>query len=332
MALLLSLNVNKIYNNHYVMGERMIHTAEFYAVLENKTIGELEKNFKTNIKLINENIVCDEFKGIKFYFYKMYGVYRFNLYVDFIKLLGKSDINENDYTEIEKHLKKYLFLIFKDESSRLEIILKRLDFRKDIKIEKKCREILLKIYKKARKTSRFKKKNIEYDTSIYYSNKSMTVILYDKEQERNDKGKLVEDYEENILRLEVRLFPRHLNAQKREKSLKTYLNNEIFQKYIENNAFPIFYKGNHYKIELIEKKLIDNNIKAKDKNDILRFLKYISLYGYNSAINKRCDTGELKWSNYKVKKYIKLLESLNINPFIIPIREGINMIENKFMQ
>lgn len=310
----------------------MVHTAEFYSLITNKTIGELERNFKTNIKLINENINLDEFKAVKFYFYKMYGIWRFNLFVDFIKLLGKSEINKLDYLEIEKRMEKIILLIFKDEALGLEIILKRLDFRKDVKIIKKEREILLKLYKKARENSKFKKKNIEYNTTIYYSNKSITVVMYDKEQERNNKGKIIETYEENILRLEIRLFPRHLNSQKREKSLKTYLNNDIFQKYIENNAFPIFYKGNHYKLELIERILIDNNIKSKDKNDILMFLSYISNYGFNSAINKKDDKGELKWSNYKIKKYIKLLESFNINPFIIPVRENIDMIENKFMK
>lgn len=310
----------------------MIHTAEFYAVLKNKTVGELEKRFKTNIKLINENINSDEFKAVKFYFYKMYGLWKFNLYIDFIKLLGTSEINELDYLEIEKKMEKIILLIFKDEALDLEIILKRLDFRKDIKINKKERDILLKLYKKARENSKFKKKNIEYNTTIYYSNKSMIVIMYDKEQERIDKRKEIEDYEKNILRLEIRLFPRHLNSQKREKSLKTYLNNEIFQKYIENNAFPIFYKGNHYKLELIEKILIENNIKSKDKNDILMFLKYISRYGFNSAINKKDNRGELKWSKYKVKKYIKLLESLSVNPFIIPVRETVSVIENKFMK
>lgn len=309
----------------------MVHTAEFYSILTNKTVGKLEKNFKNNIKLINENIDLNKFKAVKFYFYKMYGLWRFNLFVDFIKLLGKAEINESDYLEIEKEMEKIILLIFKDEAFELEIILKRLDFRKDIEIIKKERDILLKLYKKARRKSKFKKKNIDFSTTIYYSNKSMTVIIYDKEQERIDKGKDIEEYEKNILRLEIRLFPRHLNGQKREKSLKTYLNNEIFQKYMENNAFPIFYKGNHCKLELIEKILIDSKIKSKEQNDILIFLNHVSRYGFDSAINKKNDKKELEWSSYKVKKYIKILESLNINPFIIPVRESIDIIENKFM-
>lgn len=309
----------------------MIHTAEFYAILDNETVFALEDKFRTTATLINENMDLNEFNAVKFYFYKTYGVWKFNLYVDFIKLLDKPEIDETDYLEIEKRLSRIILSIFDYELSRVEIILKRLDFRKDIKVNKKEMKILLKLYKKARKTSKFKKRNIGYDSTIYYSNKSMTVIIYDKEKERIDKHKEVQEFEKDILRLEIRLFPRHLNSQKREKTLKAYLTNEVFQKYMENNAFPIFYKGNHYKLELIDKILNGTDMKAKEKNDILTFLKYISSYGYNGAINKKNDKGELKWSSYKVRKYIKLLERLNINPFIIPIREEVDMIENGFM-
>lgn len=309
----------------------MIHTAEFYAIIKNEIIGEVEKKHRNSIQLINESINLEHFESVKFYFYKMYGVWRFNIVVDFIKLLEKSEIDELDYLEIEKRLEKILVLIFSNKIVGGDLILKRLDFRKDIKIIKEEREVLLKLYKKARETSKFKKKNIEFDTTIYYSNKAITVILYDKEQERKDKGKSIEPYEENVLRLEIRLFPRHLNAQKRKKTLKTYLNTEIFRKYIENNAFPIFFKGNHYKLELIEKILIENSIKAKDRKDILLFLNYISKYGFNSVINKKNKNGEIEWSSYKIKKYIKILQQFNINPFIIPIREELSVIENRFM-
>ncbi len=313
----------------------MIHTAEFYANLGVETIRFLEDKFKMQISEINQNVNLEEFKCIKFYIYKMYGVWKFNLFIDFIKLLNKTEITEIDYQDIEKKLKKIILLIFDKEALNIEFILKRLDYRKDIKVNREEREILLKIYKKAKETSKFKKKNTEYDTTIYYTNKSMTVILYDKEKERIDKKHSIEEYEKNTLRLEVRLFPRHLNSQKRrskrEKSLKAYLNDAIYKEYLEKNAFPIFYKGNHYKIQIIEKILTDNNIKNKDKNYILEFLKYISCYGYESAINKKNEREELKWSTYKVKKYIKLLENLNINPFIIPMRESVEVIENKFL-
>ena len=114
----------------------MIHTCEFYAlIIDKEIIGYLEDKFKTNIKLLNEEIDLKIFDAVNFYFYKSYGIWKFNLFVDFIKLLGKPEICENDYTEIERRLNYILLSIFGENLKNLELILKRIDFRKDIKIE-----------------------------------------------------------------------------------------------------------------------------------------------------------------------------------------------------
>ena len=262
------------------------------------------------------------------------GVWRFYLKVDFIKLLGKSEIEKSDYQEIEEKLKIIVLEILGEKALEIELILIRLDYRKDIKVSKEERRILLKIYKKGKKTSKFKEKHTKYETTIYYSNKSMSVTIYDKEEERRSKGKCIEEYEENVLRLEVRLQERHLNWQKRrkkrEKTLKCYLDEELFYQYIDKNAFPVFYRGNHYKIKKIEEILLNNKVKRNDINNIIRFLTQISHHGYENAISLKDDKGNVLLTPYKIRKYIKLLEGLDINPFIIPMREHIDMIQNKF--
>lgn len=314
----------------------MIHTCEFYATLEKEIIGFLEDKFNRKVTLITEKIDEEKFHSVKFHFYKLYGVWRFNLVVDFIKLLNKSEISENDYEEIEKRLEKIIIYIFKDMSKYVEIILKRIDFRKDVVIEnKEKRELLLKIYKKARKKVNKKEKNIKFDSTIYFSNSSIVVIIYDKTKEREDKNLIVNEYEKNILRLEIRLFPKHLTYKKKsakiDRTLKSYLKNDIFVEYINKHVVPILQKGNHYKIKIIESMLNENdNIKLKDKNEIINFLNYISKYGFDSVINKPDDNKKCKYSRYTCKKYIKILSELNINVLIIPSREKIDFIENKF--
>lgn len=81
----------------------MIHTCEFYAILEKEVVGFLEERFNTKITSITEKVDTEKFNSVYFYFYKFYGMWRFNLVVDFIKLLNKSEISENDYEEIEKN-------------------------------------------------------------------------------------------------------------------------------------------------------------------------------------------------------------------------------------
>lgn len=314
----------------------MIHTCEFYAILKKEVIGFLEERFNTKITLITEKIDTEKFNSVYFYFYKSYSVWRFNLVVDFIKLLNKSEISENDYEEIEKKLEKIIIYLFGDMSMYVETILKRIDFRKDVVIEnKEERELLLKIYKKARKKVNKKEKNTKFDSTIYFSNSSVVVIIYDKTKEREAKNLIVNEYEKNILRLEIRLFPKHLTYKKKsakiERTLKSYLKNDIFSEYIDKHALPILCQGNHYKIKFIESMLKENdNIKAKDRKEIIKFLNYISKYNFESVINKLDEKGKHKYSRYTCNKYMKILTELNINPLIIPSREAIDFIENKF--
>ena len=314
----------------------MIHTCEFYAILKKEVVGFLEERFNTKITLITEKIDTEKFNSVKFHFYKTYGVWKLNLVVDFIKLLNKNEISENDYEEIEKRLEKIIIYLFGDMSKYVDITLKRIDFRKDVVIEnKEERELLLKIYKKARKKVNKKEKNTKFDSTIYFGNLSVVVIIYDKTKEREDKNLIVNEYEKNILRLEIRLFPKHLTYKKKsakiDRNLKSYLKNDIFSEYIDKHVLPILFKGNHYKIKIIEAMLKDNdNIKAKDKKEIIKFLNYISRYGFDSVLNKLDEKGKHKYSRYTCNKYIKILAELNINPLIIPSREVIDFIENKF--
>lgn len=52
-----------------------------------------------------------------------------DVYVDFIKLIGKADIQEKDIGKIQKNLDKYFYFVF--GKSDKELTLLRLDFRFD---------------------------------------------------------------------------------------------------------------------------------------------------------------------------------------------------------
>ena len=80
----------------------MIHTAQFYKILNKSEIEYLIKKFKDDINLISlkiNEIYLD--KGIVITFYKRFGVYYMFLDIDFIKLISKSVITEKDYFNIQ---------------------------------------------------------------------------------------------------------------------------------------------------------------------------------------------------------------------------------------
>lgn len=115
--------------------------------------------------------------------------------------------------------------------------------------------------------------------------------------------------------------------EKTKKTLKIYLDEELFYEYIDKNAFSVFYRGNHYKIKKIEEILLNNKVKRNDINNIIRFLTQISHHGYENAINLKNEEGNILLTPYKIRKYIKLLERLGINPFII--HEGTDWYDTK---
>lgn len=73
------------------------------------------------------------------------------------------------------------------------------------------------------------------------------------------------------------------------------------------------YSGDYYKLYDIIKMLNSSILRQKDKDAIPVLLNKISKFGISKA--------KKDYSNYMFKKYIGILEDLNINPIIIPKNE-----------
>lgn len=129
----------------------MIHTAKFYLQLNNEDINFLENKYWETISLIScriDNVYKEN--GITTIFTKLYNNWYMYLIIDFIKLIGKADINEEDYSEVQDKINQYLYDIFED--NRRELILIRLDYRLDVKVEAKAdRETIMYLYNKTAK-------------------------------------------------------------------------------------------------------------------------------------------------------------------------------------
>lgn len=290
----------------------MVHTAKLYIKLENSDIYTIERKYKDKISLIS-NKLDKKFKGIKTTITKRYNEWFMFLTLDFIVLLGKSEIKEKDYLIVEEKINLFLFEVF--GNLRKEVILIRIDYRLDVYIKnKEERDLILYLYKKTHDKYKFKKKYSEYESTIYFNSKSIQVIVYDKMKERNDKIEFIQNYEKDVLRFEVRLQNRHLNYMKHsnkiDKRLKNYFKSELYKKYIYDNFKTLLYRGDYYKMYRCEKIINNSDLQKKDKNELRKFLIFISKYGIEKT--------KQEYSKYKFNKYKNLLEKLEINPIIIP--------------
>ncbi|PFR07572.1 hypothetical protein COK10_19875 [Bacillus anthracis] len=312
----------------------MIHTANFYVTLSQEEIYELERKFNTTINLLL-NSAEQLFNGVTIFSKKKKETNMFFIYaiIDFIKFLNKEDgvIIEDDYEETNKkitHLEKVLF------NSSKKFILLRIDYRFDAVIKnREHREFLLSLYEKLSEKHKFQKKcnidtntNIKYKTSMYFNSKSINVIVYDKERQKQDKHEKIEKYEYNVLRFEVRLQNKHLlnmkSKKNRPKTLKTYFKYNLFKEYMLKYVAEIFFTADYHNPYYAQKIINQSNLKDKEKLRSIQFLNDISRNGIEN-IKKWTDKNKSKkrkslYSRPTFNKYISILNKLNINPILIP--------------
>ena len=310
----------------------MLHTAKFYCRLEDQEVSGLTRKFKENTDLLSKKLDRHS-PGITTALKKNTFGWSFSIYVDFIKLLGKADLSEKDAPVATNKINQFVKFLFEEKEK--EITLTRIDYRFDAVVtDKSHRQLLLKLYRKSYETYRFKKKNDRYKTSLYFNSKSINVIVYDKEEERNSKLQIIESYEADVLRFEVRLLNRHLNYRKRSedalaKTLKNYMTEAFWKEYMLKQISPFFHGGSFYKINMAEKIIEDSGLKLKEKESLREFLCDVSIHGFKNIQNleKTTVSGEktLKYNKYLIKKRLLQLNELDINPFLIPKNTKIDL-------
>ena len=299
----------------------MIHTVLLYANLSFEEKKIIEKRFKKSIEEVMKEINSDReviiFSGKNREFH-----YQINIFADVTKILNRGNVYEKDYDEVKKRIDNEVEYLV---GYSLDLILIRVDYRFDKYISSKAeRLILIHLYKKMINKHGFKlkKSKNKYKTSVRYDSKSMQIIIYDKEEERKDKNKKCEDYEKCVLRFEVKLLNKHLNYNKRkyniEKDLKFYFSESLQRKYMLSNIQKIVYKGDYYNIREADKIINKSNMKERDKKFIREFLIDVSENGITGAKEISIESDKQKYTPYKFKKAVSILEELNINPILIP--------------
>ncbi|MGK4042957.1 phage/plasmid replication protein [Heyndrickxia oleronia] len=316
-------------------GYNLIHTAKFYIEIEEIELGLLCRKFKEHVTMLAKKIDSN-FKGITTTITNRFNQWWIFINIDFIEILGKSDITKKDNNEIIKKINQYLFSIFGENDKELTLI--RIDYRLDAVVENsEHRSLLIKLYKKSIEHYGFKKKYDQFDTTVYFNSKSIQVIVYDKECERTAHLKDIKPYEEDVLRFEVRLTNRHLNYMKKAcglpKKLEYYLDNNFWLKYMKLNLLPAFFNGSFYKINIATKIIEQSSFKERDKTRLREFLCDISKHGFERlkvlTVTTSNGNHKIKYSKYLIKKFIKMLEVLDINPLLIPKNYKLNLGKRK---
>lgn len=288
----------------------MVHTAQFYVKLSNKDMERVKQNLgTTNIGSVAE---CYG-EGFTVWVRRHYGI-KLYFIVDFIKLLGHASIDESSYMEVEKKLKDFLFYLFGTHGYFKHIVMIRIDYRFDVQMPLEHRQTLLFLYKKTLEKHRHQKKYHKLNTTVYFNSKSIQGTCYDKEEEVKAKGRIMEFYEQDVLRFEVRLQNRHLKYMKykkdTEKVLKEYFKEVMYKKYMSQYLGNLLLKGKYMKIFKARTIIKNSHLKEKEKNQLNEFLTVVSNTGMENA--------KKSLSSYFYTKYLSQLATLNINPILIP--------------
>ncbi|AOY54879.1 hypothetical protein [Clostridium perfringens] len=297
----------------------MVHTAEFYII-----ITEEEAN-KILFQISGINILRFDFGNIILKKISLGSKieWRLLVYVDFIIMLGKTDILESDINDVINKVNAKVYNIL---NRNYELVLYRLDYRYDAIIESsKERDVLIKLFNKNKIRVNYMRKIKKYKSSVRYYSKSRSDNIYDKEAERIAKKKEVKYFEKNVIRFEAQIKHEHLRYNKKKygiaMKLQEYFTFEKYVKYMDKMIVSVLKTGDYYNLYNASKIIKNFDINEKDKKILIEFLKFTSL--------KRSLTASYeKFGRYKYEKCINLLSIMDINPIIIPEKDRISFIKN----
>jgi len=85
-----------------------------------------------------------------------------------------------------------------------------------------------------------------------------------------------------------------------------------------SNIQKIVYKGDYYNIREANKIINKSSLSDKNKQFVREFLIDVSKNSITGAKKLTIDNSKIKYTDYKFKKALSILEELNINPILIP--------------
>lgn len=132
----------------------MIHTFTMYSKLDIYNVRICETELNTTYGLASD-ILSNTYPGITATITCAYGGWKLFLFIDVIKLLGKSCITDKDYYTVESIIDRFSMCHFGEV---FDFTLTRLEYRYDVVVSESKREFFLRRYKKTVNKRGFNKK------------------------------------------------------------------------------------------------------------------------------------------------------------------------------
>ena len=265
------------------------------------------KKLGIKIQYVYDYYIRFKYKNLEF---KYDSIHKYLLIIAYPhKVLKKKNILLKDKEIYKNKVHRIIKEILANQNIKIKV--NRIDYCVDVYVGEKIDEYC-QLLNKHLERYQYMKQHKNYKTSKYLTNKrgQRHLNIYS----RYEKTKDIEDL--GILRLEVQ---NHAPKIKREyrvndipKIIDYYWSKEAMELYFFDFLEPYLYEGDYYKRDVCKKIIDASNIKKLVKKRLNNFLLMESRYGIDGMIKKK------KYCYDTVRKYIKILNELKINPITIP--------------
>lgn len=275
------------------------------------------KKLGIEVKFFSDVNISFEYKNIEF---KYDSLHQYLLIMtNPHKVLGKKDILLSDKEEYKTKLLKIIREILPTQDISIEV--NRIDYCVDIFVGEKI-GIYCELLNRHPKKFCYMRQKKTYKTSKYLTNKRGQRHLnfynrYAKTSETQDIG---------VLRLEIQNNPPKIKKEYKDnnipKTIDYYWSKEAMQQYFFEFLKPYLFEGDYYKGSIYKKMVNESDEKKLVKKRLNEFSLMESRYGIDGLIQKK------KFCYDTERKYIQILNNLNINPITIPDNCKYDYLEN----
>lgn len=254
------------------------------------------------------------------------------IHVDVLKIFQCVNSDESHYLRLKDSLNS---LLMGYGVSVDEFHITRVDYCNNVVVpDTGIRAILFDLIQSCPTKAIHTTREISYDTSLYSSNKSKVINVYDKERERRDKQRMRHDpsfcpklYEKNVIRLELQIKREHIKYACKRKGMSnnydSWINSTIEQQYLQN-IYKMIPKGDFYNRRIIQDLICnDASLSHTLKRHLLDFISTVSQGGLDAA--------KEKYSNNTYHRYMNYFATHNISPIPIPDNAGLTYIPSPFV-